>query len=408
MTNPTVSNNAARLLLLAVQGLLNPPEQPATKTDVLEAIRRMGALQIDTIHVVARSPYFVLFSRLGNYDPAWLDALLADGRIFEYWSHAACFLPVEDYPLYSSRMATLTQRHYSSDWMNRHQQMADSILQRIKEEGPVRSSDFERTDGRAGSWWDWKDEKKVLEYLHTSGQLMIARRERFQRVYDLQERVLPGWDAARAVPHDEAVLELTLRSVQKLGLAQPRWAADYFRLPVLGMAKRLEQLADAGLLLRVTVEGWKEPAYLHPENCALLDQAEAGILQASHTTLLSPFDPLTWDRDRARTIFGFDYTIECYLPQEKRRYGYFSLPILRRGALVGRLDAKAHRKDGFFEVKKLYLEPEVTLSEDLAHDVREALLRCAEWHRTPKVVLRHSEPEAFVEMLGFVENINQS
>jgi uncharacterized protein YcaQ len=390
---------AVRLLQLAAQGLLKPPARPAEKPDVLDAIRRMGALQIDTIHVVARSPYLVLFSRLGDYDPAWLDQHLAEGRLFEYWSHAACFLPIEDYPLYRHRMSRENQRYFSNEWSEKHHDTIETILARIRSDGPVRSADFERTDGQKGTWWNWKAEKMALEYLHTSGELMIARRENFQRIYDLPERVLPGWDERPALPEEAAHDELAVRAVRALGAAPARWVPDYYRLPKTGMAARLERLAEAERLLRVAVEGWKDPAYLHPENLSLLEWAASGELFATYTTLLSPFDPLVWDRARARELFGFDYTIECYTPEAKRRYGYFSLPILHEGVLVGRLDAKAHRKEGLFEVKSLHLEPGARPAEDLATAVAGAILSCAGWHGASQVVIRRSDPERFAALL---------
>ncbi len=375
----------ARNLLLAVQGLLTPPAAPAAKSDVLAAIRRMGVLQIDTIQVVARSPYLTLFTRLGEYDPAWLDEHLAEGRLFEHWSHAACFIPIEDYPI--QRHFMLAGVHGWLDapaWIDSHRELVESILARIRAEGGLRSADFEAKKP-TGGWWAWKDEKIALEVLLTTGQVMVSRREKFQRVYDLPERVLPGWDQF-PVPSAEAVRrELVLRSVEKLGAARPGWVWDYYRLPKNGTPTLLRELAAQGELIECAVEGWDGPVYVHPNNAALLAQAQNGELRPSYTTLLSPFDPLTWDRARARELFDFDYVIECYTPAAKRRYGYFSLPVLRRGALVTRLDAKAHRREGRFEVRSLHFEPGVTLDDELRADVAAAIQRCADWHRTPQV-----------------------
>ena len=400
MTETILPLETARLLLLAAQGLANPPARPAVKSDVLDAVRRMGALQIDTIHVVARSPYLVLFSRLGQYDPAWLEETHAEGHLFEYWSHAACFLPIEDYPLYVWRMEKLGDRYFSADWIANHQEMIDKVRQHIHANGEVRSADFERSDGRKGVWWDWKEEKQVLEYLHTIGEVMIARREKFQRVYNLRERVLPGWNAAAVPTADEAMDELSVRAVRALGAAPARWVPDYFRLPKTGMPARLERLADAGRIQRIRVEGWDVPWYLHPENRSLLEYAAAGEIVPTYTTLLTPFDPLVWDRERARVLFDFDYTIECYTPEPKRRYGYFSLPILHNGRLIGRLDAKAHRKEGIFEVRSLHLEPSVRITDDMAEAVRAAVQSCASWHETPEVIYRRSDPPEFAGILS--------
>jgi uncharacterized protein YcaQ len=398
-TQPPLTLPSIRRLLLAVQGLLEPPSHPATKEDILGAIRRMGALQIDTIHVVARSPYLVLFSRLGDYNPRWLEDLLAEGLLFEYWSHAACFLPIEDYPLYVSRMEKWNRYYYTPEWINTHQPTIDLVLRRIQNDGEVRSADFERTDGKKGTWWDWKIEKRILEYLHTTGELMIARREKFQRVYDLRERILPGWNGAPPLSLEEAYDQLTLRSVRALGAAPARWVPDYFRLPKAGMPDRLERMAENGQIRRVTVVGRSEPWYVHPENLSLLESARAGELAPTYTTLLSPFDPLTWDRERDRVLFDFDFTLECYVPQAKRRYGYFLLPILHQESLVGRLDAKAHRKEGIFEVRALYLESAVKIDAEIAQAIASAIQRCAAWHGAAQVTIRKTDPERFGAML---------
>jgi len=368
---------------------------------VLATIRRMSALQIDTIHVVARSPYLVLWSRLGQYEPRWLDELLAEGAIFEYWAHEACFLPTEDYPLYRHRMIAPGSMgwKYSHEWIERHAAEVERVLALIRERGPVRSSDFARTDGKSGGWWEWKPEKRALEMLFTAGQLMIARRDRFQRIYDLRERVLPSWDDSLLPSLEEAARSLALKAVRALGITRALWTGDYFRTDKRETAALVRLLGDEGLLLKVRVEGWEEEAYLHPDNMALVEAVLSGKRRPVLTTLLSPFDPLVWDRLRAREMFSFDYRLECYTPAPKRRYGYFTLPILRRGALVGRLDAKAHRKEKRFEVKALYLEPSVEGGEEVASDIAASLLECARWHQTPEVSVTRAEPSKFLALL---------
>ncbi len=391
----------ARALLLAAQGLLRRPAKKATKRDVLRAVGRMGALQIDTISVVARSPYLVLWSRLGDYDPAWLGELLAEGSIFEYWSHEACFLPAEDYPLYRHRMLDAESHgwHYSKTWVEAHRLEVAALLDYVRARGAVRAADFERTDGKSGGWWEWKTEKRALEMLFTAGELMIARRQNFQRVYDLRERVRPDWDDNRLPSAEEVGRELTLKAVRALGVTKAAWAGDYFRTDKRGTKATVEALAAEGSLLMVQVEGWNEPAYVHPDNRKLLREAVAGKLEPELTTLLSPFDPLVWDRARARALFGFDYRLECYTPAPKRLYGYFTLPVLRRGALVGRVDAKAHRKEGVFELKSVHVEPGIAVDEALADDLARAVKECAAWHKTPLVRVVSSEPKKFAALL---------
>jgi uncharacterized protein YcaQ len=393
------SREAARTLLLAVQGLGAPPRRPATREDVLDAIRRMGVLQIDSISVVARSPYLVLWSRIGAYDPIWLDELLAEGAIFEYWSHAACFIPTEDYRLYRRLMLDKTDK--TRVWMEAHPDALEHVMGHIRREGPVRSAEFARTDGKAGGWWEWKPEKRALEHLFAAGELMISHRENFHRVYDLRERVLanalPNWEDALAPTEQEVRRALALKAVRALGVAVARWVPDYFRTPKRGAASLLEELADEGSLLRAEIED--EPAYVHPENARLAEEILSGRPQPSVTTLLSPFDPVVWDRARASELFGFDYKIEVYTPAARRRYGYYSLPILHDGALVGRLDAKAHRKEGLFEVKAVHLEPGVPVSDELVAGLAGALCACAAWHATPDIVVRRSDPTELAETL---------
>ena len=381
----------ARTLLLAAQGLKSAPKR-ATKDDVRGIIWRMGVLQIDSISVVARSPYLVLWSRLGSYEPRWLDELLEEGAIFEYWSHAACFIPIEDYGLYRRLMLAKTEK--TRAWMEAHPNALEHVLGRIREQGPVRSAEFARTDGRAGGWWEWKPEKRALEHLFAAGELMISHRENFHRVYDLRERVLanalPDWEDALAPNEQEVRRALALKAVRALGVAVARWVPDYFRMPKKGVAGLLEELADEGSLLRARIED--EPAYVHPDNTALAENILSGGSRSSVTTLLSPFDPVVWDRARALELFGFDYKIEVYTPAARRRYGYYSLPILHNGALVGRLDAKAHRKENFFEVKAIHLEPDTSVNDDLVSGLADALRDCAGWHGTPEVVVRRSNP----------------
>ena len=404
MSDIILSIGAARALHLAAQGLLHPRRRKAVKDDVLDAIRRMGVLQIDTINVVARSPYLVLWSRLGDYPGGWLDELLAEGKLFEYWAHEACFIPREDYGLYRHRMLDPSAMgwKYSATWMRERAGEVAALLAHIRTHGPVRSSDFERpvgrSDGKAAGWWEWKPEKRSLEVLFTSGALMIARRHNFQRVYDLAERVHPEWDDTQMPPLAQVQRAFALRAVKALGVARAAWVPDYHRTrrPHVDLA----QLADEGLLLRARVAGWDDPVYIHPDNAALARQAADGALAPTLSTVLSPFDPVVWDRRRALELFGFDYRLECYTPAARRRYGYFTLPVLRRGALVARIDAKAHRRAGVFEVKAVFFEPGVRASDAMLRDVAGALQRCARWHECPALHIVRGEPAPLGERLA--------
>jgi uncharacterized protein len=384
----------ARVLHLAAQGLLTRPRRRATKEDARLAVARMSLLQIDTIHVVARSPYLVLFSRLGTYPPRWLDELLASAAIFECWAHEACFAPIEDWALH--RRVSETRAHWFMDRARRIVRQDGAamraLLEHVRQHGPVKAADFERTGSARSGWWGWKKEKRWLEAWFALGELMVARRDNFHRVYDLRQRVHPGADDVELPSAGEAKRTLVERSVRALGVTQARWIHDYFRTrPRLGDADR-GPLVEDGTVVEAAVEGWKAPGFVHRDALATAERIAAGELAAVHTTLLSPFDPVVWDRARAAAMFGFDYHLECYLPAPKRRYGYYVLPILRRGELVGRLDAKAHRAEGVFEVKALYLEPRVKAGEALLRDVARALLSCAAWHGTPEVRIGKTSP----------------
>ncbi|WP_424681750.1 winged helix-turn-helix domain-containing protein [Frateuria sp. YIM B11624] len=390
----------ARRLHLAAQGLLRPLGRRPRPADVVAAIERMRLLQIDSIHVVARSPYLVLHARLGDYDGGWLDQALVQGRIAECWAHEACFVPAADLPLHRAwreRGAHWAHRH-AARMHREHRTEMDELLERIRTQGPVRAADFPRADRGVSGWWEWKPEKRWLEAWFALGELMVPRRERFQRVYDLADRVLATLEPPFAPSAlDPAALRrrFILDSVRALGITQARWIADYYRLKPAVDETELAPLLAAGELLAVPVRGWDAPGYVHREHAPLLDKLRAGQLRATHTALLSPFDPLVWDRARAQAMFDFEYTIECYTPAPKRRYGYYVLPILHRGSLVGRLDAKAHRGEGVFEIKALFLEPGQDPSPRLVADVADAIARTAHWHGTPTVRLERSEPAAF-------------
>jgi uncharacterized protein YcaQ len=394
----------ARALQLHALGLLQPPRRKPRRADVLAAIERMRLLQIDSIHVVARSPYLVLHSRLGDYPEAWLDEALAEGRIAECWAHEACFVAARDLAVHRAwreRGSHWAQRH--AERMHReHKPAMDALLARIREGGPVLAADFPREDRGKSGWWEWKPEKRWLEAWFALGDLMVTRRERFQRVYDLAERVLAKLDppfAPGGLDTEKLRRHFILDSVHALGIAQSRWIADYFRLKPAVAARELAPLLAEGELLEVAVRGWDVPGYVHRGHADALERARGGRLRATHTALLSPFDPLVWDRARLLAMFDFDYRIECYVPAPKRRYGYYVLPILHRGALVGRLDAKAHRAEGVFEIKALFLEPGVEPTPRLVGEVAAAVSRTAGWHGTPAIRLGRCRPAALAPML---------
>ncbi|WP_039056349.1 winged helix-turn-helix domain-containing protein [Enterobacter sp. Bisph1] len=387
MSVPQLSLTAARHLHLAAQGLLRKPSRRARPADILSTIQRMSLLQIDTINIVARSPYLVLFSRLGSYPQHWLDDALRSGELMEYWAHEACFLPRKDFALVRHRMLAPDKMgwKYHAAWMQEHAAEIEELVAHITQNGPVRSADFEHQRKGAGGWWAWKPHKRHLEGLFTAGKVMVVERRNFQRVYDLTQRVMPQWDDSNdLLSQENAEYRMLENSARSLGLFRAQWLADYYRLRKLALPLMLEQMQDAGTISPVNVEKLG-PCWLHASLLPLLEQAQANKLTATHSAVLSPFDPVVWDRKRAEQFFDFSYRLECYTPAPKRQFGYFVLPLLHRGRLVGRMDAKMHRKEGILEIISLYLENGVKPSLTLEKGLISAISEFARWQDAQRI-----------------------
>jgi uncharacterized protein len=396
----TLSQEAVRGLMIAAQGLHSDPQPPATKEDVRAIIRRLHMLQIDSISVVARAPYLVLWSRLGDYHPSWLDELLAEGALFEHFANANCFVPIEDYALYLAGSRIFDWRS-PRQWLDEHPKVTAAVLNHIRTHGETRHTDFKRVDGQKTTWDNPKEEQIALDYLVYAGELMIRKRENFQRVYDLRERIFPDADKLPPVSRDAAHEQFVLYTIKALGVAKVEWISHYFRLKTADANAALKRLVKQNRLLTVGVEGWAKPAYCHPDNLKRVEAAAEGSIPRSKTTLLAPFDPLVWHHTLTLELFNFDFPIEFYFPEAKRRYGYYSLPILHNNALIGRLDPKVHRKEGVFEVKALHFEAGVVVDDALVARLKRVLRDCALWHETPQVVVSDtSDPELAERLSG--------
>lgn len=397
MPLPHLSLQSARNLHLAAQGLLKKPRRRAQPSDILSTIQRMSLLQIDTINIVARSPYLVLFSRLGDYPSYWLDDALSRGELMEYWAHEACFLPRGDFGLVRHRMLAPEKMgwKYRQEWMHENADEIEKLIKHIHENGPVRSADFEHPRKGTSGWWEWKPHKRHLEGLFTSGKVMVVERRNFQRVYDLTQRVMPHWDDARDLLDQTAAEAIMLEnSARSLGIFRTQWLTDYYRLRQPPLKSTLERWQENQRVVQVDVETLGE-MWLHADLLPLLPLALDGKLSASHSTVLSPFDPIVWDRKRAEQLFGFTYRLECYTPAPKRQYGYFVLPLLHKGQLVGRMDAKMHRKTGVLEVIALYLEEGVRASAALEKGLFSALNQFATWQGAKRVTLSRLPDQLF-------------
>jgi uncharacterized protein YcaQ len=370
----TLSLAAARRIALAAQGLGGPrPNGEPGLRPLLGLADRLNLFQIDSVNVVARAHYLPAFSRLGNYPRALLDraAWGKRRRLFEYWGHEASLLPLDLHRLLRWRMARAERGE--GGWgslrafANERRGEVEAILERIGAEGALSASDLEK--GRSG-WWEWSGSKRVLEWLFWAGRITTAtRRGSFERVYDLPERVLPQAILGLPTPGEaEAHRALLLRAARALGVATARDLRDYFRLSPADALPRLAELAEAGSLVPVRVEGWRDLAYLHPE--------ARHPRQVSGRALLAPFDPLIWERSRAERLFGFHYRIGIYTPAARRVHGYYVLPFLLGDRIAARVDLKGDRVAGALLVQSAHLEagaPAET-AEALAAELR--LMAC--------------------------------
>ena len=359
----SLSIEQARRLALAAQGLTGPSRRsrgPAGAAALRGVLRRVGAIQIDSINVVARSHELVLAARSGVHDPAAFERLVYRRRAgFEYWGHAASFLPIETYRLFLPRMARMTvkTRGWWADIRRKHAELYEPILDRVRAEGPLAASSFRQQTGpRRGTWWDWAPAKHVLEDLFDRGVLMVHDRIRFERRYDLAERVLPPGLDLTPPTWEEAALELTVLGARALGVGTATDLADYFRLRPEYAKPALAEALASGLLQEVAVAGWQKPAYIEPGTPIPRRAEHAPVL-------LSPFDSLIWRRERAEHLFGFHYRIEVYTPPAKRQHGYYTMPVLAGGRLVARVDPKHDRKAGVLLLRGLAVEDGVATDE---------------------------------------------
>ena len=354
----SLSLKAARRIALAAQGFGAPRPARVTRAHLARTVERLGLHQIDSVNVLARAHYLPAFSRLGGYDRALLDEAAwgrrSRRRLFEYWAHAASLLPLALHPLLRWRMAQAArgERGWKSLRAFAHERRAEAeaVLKRIESEGPLGASDFDHGKSRSG-WWEWGHTKQALEFLFWSGRITTAtRRGSFERVYDLMERVIPPAILHLPTPGPAdahcALVEIAARA---MGVATMADLRDYFRLDLEANRRAVERLVEDGRLLPVTVEGWRQGAFLHPE--ARMPRRISG------QALLVPFDPLIWERARTERLFGFRYRIEIYTPAPKRQHGYYVLPFLMDGALVARVDLKSDRQNGRLLVQKTTLEP---------------------------------------------------
>lgn len=388
----SLSLSEARRVVLAAQGFAaaGAVARPARLKALTE---RLGVLQIDSVNALVRSHYLPLFSRLGHYPMEWLDQQAwgsgQQRNLFEYWGHEASLLPMQLYPLLRWRMrrATAGQGIYRqlAEFGRQQQPLIRQVLQTVREQGALGAGSLGKRAEKAGPWWDWSAEKHALEWLFAAGEVTVASRRGFERLYDLPDRVMPASILNHPEPDEPAAQrQLLLHAARALGLATEQDLRDYFRMDAVDTRLRLAELAEAGELQAVQVEGWRQSAWSPGE-----PKVPRGL---KPTALLSPFDSLIWARERTERLFDFRYRLEIYTPAPKRVYGYYVLPFLHDGQLVARVDLRAERAKGVLAVQAVH-EEEMGLSEAALFELAGQLRALANWLGLQQVQLNCRKAE---------------
>ncbi len=354
-----------------------------------KAFKRLHLLQIDSVNVLSRSHYLPLFSRLGNYDRALLDQRTLEKTnraAFECWAHEASLVRMELHPLMRWRMnrAHKGDGIYKSmrDFAHSEKAYLKNLLKFVGTHGPTAQSDLPDKSKGQGGWWGWSKGKLALETLFAQGLLTTSKREKFERFYDLPERVIPADILALPTPTErDAMLQLMDLSGQALGVATAFDLRDYFRLPIADAKQALDDAVDAKILQPVAVEGWKPQAYLH--------RAAKIPRKLSATALVTPFDPICWERDRTERLFNFHYRIEIYTPEHKRKFGYYVLPFLMGETFAGRVCLKADREAGTLRANAVHHEEFVDVDQ-VAAGMGDEIKRMAAWLGLPNVEVMKS------------------
>jgi hypothetical protein len=404
--------SAVRTMALHAQGLtqLNSADKVPDVQRINQVVDQLNYVQIDTLNLIQRAQYIVLWSRLGSFIATDLDRLIyapEERVLFEGVQGVAAILPLKDYryqlPEFDKRRKGLIK--WYTNWLDSQgsRELVEVVYERIKQEGALKASDFEYDGPRRGSWWDWKPAKIALEYLFTRGDLMIANRVNFQRVYDLTERVLPGWVDTSMPGVEERDRYWIEQGMLALGICLPNQMAEYAYHMRRALPKELKvQLLSDGTLVSVKAilaDGLEHEMLVHCDQLEILQQVADGAIQAERTTFLSFFDNLFWCRGRDLQVWGYRNIIESYVKAENRKYGYFCQSILHKERIVGRFDPKMERKTGVMRLKALYLEPGAEPDEELVAGVVSAMRDFMKFHKAKELVIEKSEPIEFGEKL---------
>jgi uncharacterized protein len=383
-----------RRLALAAQGLLQAQPYGRGLAGARQAINHIGYVQIDTISVVERAHHHVLYARVPDFNPAMTHQMLLDRDIFEYWTHAAAFLPMHDFrfSLPYKQAIKNGQTHW---YKTRDQKLMDELLARIRSDGPIRSRDVETNTPNRSGWWDWKPAKKALEQLYMEGDLMVSDREGFQKTYDLTERVLPAHVNSQMPSIEEFAAHIIDQQLRCHGLVSLK-GLTYQRRNI-ELRQAVKAVVDERSAQRTLEQVQVSSGEVFVLETGALERSLPSL--KSRMLILSPFDNSVIQRDRLKALFQFDYQLECYVPEAKRQYGYFCLPLLYRDAFIGRMDCKAHRKISQLEIKSLHLEQH-KFDEDLVITAfLEAITKFCQFQNCDSVSLTKAHPDHLTQRL---------
>ncbi|MCW3979475.1 MAG: winged helix DNA-binding domain-containing protein [Candidatus Bathyarchaeota archaeon] len=394
--------------MIEKQGFRHRPKT-VTKEDVFNTIDKLGCIQIDTINVVERAHHLTLWSRLGAHDKEILhDLAYRDRLLFEHWAHAASYIPLKDFRFFIHAMNIRREKirensekwEYGIDWSRVDPDILEKVLERAREEGPLATRDFEHKRERpSDGWWDWKPAKVILEALLGAGVLLVSRRENFQRYYDLSERVLPEWVETDMPPEDDRVRFFVSRPMGCLGLLKATDIRKYY-LPWCVILRRtskqlqaiLNDMVEEDRAFRFAVEGEKQPYFCLPEDVDRISELEDGDLGFGGVRFLTNFDNLLWDRERVKNLFGFEAKLETYIPADKRKYGYYNLPILSGDRLVGRIVPRMDRDEKTLVIESVWHEPWFEPDADFEDSFAETMESFAEFNGAEGIEMVEKKP----------------
>lgn len=379
---------AARCLAVSCQGLGDPWVLPEGREGAARIIDRLGYVQIDTISVVQRAHHHVIWSRHPGYEPRMVDELLKDRRVFEFWAHAASYLPMSDYRFTIPHMMAFARRPSRQAWMRDNEKLVRTVLGRIREEGALSSSDFKTPKGSRGTWWNWKPAKRALEMLLATGDLMVSERRNFQRVYDLTERVLPP-HVDTTMPTDIELGRFVVRRVLSAHGISTTWPMRRWT-SIKYIDEAIREMLAEDEITRVRVEGSKKDYF------ALMEVLDAmpGAKVPRRVHILSPFDSMVIWRNRVKDLFAFDYSLECYRRAQERVHGYFCLPLLWGDRFIGRLDSKADRRSGILRLVSLEFEEGLGGYGEFLPQLVGKIMEFARFNECEEIQLRDVKPNS--------------